>query len=202
MASNGALYGIIGALSVVVVGGGLYIAKQEGAFGSSDKTAAVTAPSSPAPVPTPAPPPPPKPPVVAAPQPAPAPPPSPPSGTSQAEAMLAQQLVSDARLSIARGDFSAADRALDQAERLAPQAPVVIAARRDLREAQQRASRDDRRVDSLVADARAAIARRDYPAADKLLDQAERIDRGDRDVQQARAELNAAQRPAPGPGRR
>ena len=30
MASNGALYGIIGALGVAVVGGGLYIAKQEG----------------------------------------------------------------------------------------------------------------------------------------------------------------------------
>ena len=34
MASNGALYGIIGALGVVVVGGGLYIAKQEGAIAS------------------------------------------------------------------------------------------------------------------------------------------------------------------------
>ena len=36
MASTGVLYGIIGALGVVVVGGGLYIAKQEGVFGPSD----------------------------------------------------------------------------------------------------------------------------------------------------------------------
>jgi tetratricopeptide (TPR) repeat protein len=248
MASNGALYGIIGALGVAVVGGGLYIAKQEGAFGPAT-TAAITAPPpAPAPVPTPAPAP--KPPVVATPQPAPAPPP--PSSTSQAEAIMAQQLAVDARRAIARGDYAAADRALDQAERLNPQSAEVIAARRDLREAQQRAGRNDRprldelvtqartaigrhdyagadrlldqaeqidgrdnsikqaraelatarlqadrenqRVDRLVAQARAAIGRRDYAAADKLLDQAETIDRRDRDVQQARAELNAAQR--------
>ena len=52
MANSGALYGIIGALGVVVVGGGLYIAKQEGAFGSSATTAAVTAPPAPAPPPS------------------------------------------------------------------------------------------------------------------------------------------------------
>jgi colicin import membrane protein len=200
VASNGVLFGIIGALSVVVVGGGLYIAKQEGAFDPSDSTAAMTAPPSPAPAPTPTPPPPqPKPPVVAMPQPA--PPPPPPSGTSQAEAMLAQQLVSDARQAIARGDFSAAARALDQAERLAPRSAAVVAARRDLREAQQHTRSDGDRVDSLVADARAAIARHDYVAASRLLDQAETIDRRDHDVQQARAELNAARQP-PGTGRR
>ena len=173
---------------------------------------------------------------------------------------MAQQLVSDARRAITRGDYAAADRALDQAERLNPQSADVIAARRDLREAQQRAGRnehhrvdelvtqaraaigrhdygaadrlldqaeqidgrdnsirqaraelanarvqadrDNQRVDQLVAQARAAIGRRDYAAADKLLDQAENIDRRDRDVQQARAELNAAQRPAPAPSRR
>lgn len=204
MASTGVLYGIIGALGVVVVGGGLYIAKQEGIWGAP-MTAVVTAP---APTPTPAPAPPPAPPaamppVAAAPQPAP-PAAAAPSGTSQAEALLAQQLVVDARRAIMRVDFDSAGRALDQAERLNPGSPDVIGARRELREAKQRASRGDRRVDSLVADARAAIVRQDYPAADKLLDQAERIDRGDRDVQQARAELNAAQRPAaaPAPGRR
>lgn len=195
--ANGVLYGIIGALSVAVVGGGLYIAKQEGAFEPSDKTAAVTAPPSPALAPTPAPSQP-QPPVVAAPAP---PPPPPPSGTSQAEALLAQQLVSDARQALVRGDFSAAGVALDQAERLAPQSASVIGARRDLRDAQQRGRESSTRVDSLVADARAAIARRDYVAASRLLDQAETIDRGGRDVQQARAELNAAQR-SPEPGRR
>ena len=70
-----------------------------------------------------------------------------------------------------------------------------------MRDAQQRAARTDRRVDALVAMARAAIARRDYIAADRALDEAERIDRRDRDVLQARAELEAAQqRPEPRPG--
>jgi hypothetical protein len=257
MASNGALYGIIGALGVVVIGGGLYIAKQEGAFGPADTTAAVTAPQAPASAPAPSPPIP-KPPVAAAPQPAPAPPP-PASNGGRAEAILVQQLVQDARHAIARGDFLAADRALDQAERLAPKSPDVVAARRDQREAQHRASRTDdqrvdelvrqaraavgrhdyagaehllnqaeqidmrdnsirqaraelanarlqadrenQRVDQLVAQARAAISRHDYATADRLLDQAENIDRRDRDVLQARAELNAAQRPN-GPARR
>ena len=195
--ANGVLYGIIGALSVVVVGGGVYIAKQEGAFEPSDKTAAVIAAPSPAPAPTPAPPQP-QPAGVAAPAPA---PPPPPSGTSQAEALLAQQVVSDARQALARGDFSAANTALQQAERLAPQSAAVIAARRDFREAQQRGRESSTRVDSLVADARTAIARQDYVAASRLLDQAETIDRHGHDVQETRAALNAAQR-SPDPGRR
>ncbi|WP_428673749.1 hypothetical protein [Reyranella sp.] len=77
----------------------------------------------------------------------------------------------------------------------------VQQARAELNAAQQQAGRDNnRRVDGLVAQARSAIARHDYAAADRLLDQAENIDALDRDVQQARAELNAAARP--GPGRR
>ena len=70
----------------------------------------------------------------------------------------------------------------------------MIAARRDLNDARQHATRDDRRVEGLVAQARAAIQRRDYITADRLLDQAEGIDPRDRLVQQARAELNAIDR--------
>lgn len=163
--ANGALYGIIGALGVTVVGGGLYIAKQGGAFGLS--TAAVVAP---APTPASAPAPTPKPPVAAAPQPAPLPPLPPGLSVSQSEQF--RLLVVDARHAITRGDFNSADRALSQAERIDPRSSEVIAARRDLREAQQRANRDDRRIDSLVADARTAIARRDWSTANRLLDQA------------------------------
>jgi len=72
----------------------------------------------------------------------------------------------------------------------------VIAARRDLRDAQQHAQRQntqqDNRVEGLVAQARAAILRHDYATADRLLDQAEGIDSHDRQVQQARAELDTA----------
>jgi uncharacterized protein HemY len=188
MAGNGALYGIIGALGVVVVGGGLYIAKQEGAF---DQTAALTSAPVPAPTPAPvAPAPAPKPPVAAAPQPAPPPPPAAPSGPSAAQAEQLRVLVLDARRAITRGDFPAADRALDQAERIDPRATDVVAARRDLRDAQQRNARGDhRRVDELVTQARAAIGRHDLGGADRLLDQAEQIDQHDNSIKQARAEL-------------
>jgi uncharacterized protein HemY len=77
----------------------------------------------------------------------------------------------------------------------------VQQARTELNVARQQADRaNNRRVDGLVAQARAAIARHDYATADRLLDQAENIDARDRDVLQARAELNAMTRP--GPGRR
>ena len=194
MADNSALYGIIGALGIVVVGGGAYIAKQHGAFDPPATTAAVTAPA-----PTPAPPPPPpapKPPVVVMPQPAPPPPQPMPAGPTAAQAEQLRQLVLDARHAITRGDFSSADRALDQAERIDPHSSDAIAARRDLRDAQQRAQREDRRVDAMVAEARVAIARHDYAAADRLLDQAEKVDARDHDVLQARAELNAARQQA------
>jgi hypothetical protein len=185
MAGNGALYGIIGALGIVVVGGGLYIARQEGVF---NQTAAVTgAPvSAPAPAPVPAP----KPPVAAAPRPAPPPASPPPSGPSAAQAEQLRVLVVDARRAITRGDFPAADRALDQAERIDPRATDVVAARRDLRDARQRAGRGDhRRIDELVTQARAAIGRHDFGGANRLLDQAEQFDQHDNSIKQARAEL-------------
>ncbi len=194
MAGNSMLYGIIGALGVVVAGGGLYIAKQHGAFDPPTTDAAVSA-SAPAPTPAPATPPPaPKAPVVVMPQPT--PPPPAPAGPTAAEAEQLRLLVLDARRAITRGDFDSADRALDQAERIDPRSPDVLAARRDMRDAQQHAQREDRRVDAMVADARAAIARRDYASADRLLDQAEKIDGRDRGVQQARAELNVARQQA------
>jgi len=208
VASNKALYGVIGALGVAVVGivgGGLYIAHKEGAFDGSTKTAAVTAPP-PAPAVTPPPPPPaptppapapaatpaPTPPVPKPPAAATAPPPSP--GPSMAQLEQVRALVIDARRAIVRADFASADRALTQAERLDPRSTDVVAARRDLREAQERAARGDRRIDTLVAEARGAISRQDWGAADRLLIQAEQIDARDRGVQAARSELaNARQ---------
>lgn len=190
MANNSILYGLVGALSVAVVGGGLYIAKEKGAFAPAP--AAVVAP---APAATPAPPLRPAPPPVATPRPT--PPPAAPAGPTAAQVEQINQLVSDARRAITRADFASADRALDQAEHIDPRSSDVIAARRDLNDARQHANRDNRRVEGLVAQARAAIQRQDYAMADRLLDQAEGLDSRDRDVQQARAELNAAARAAP-----
>ena len=156
MANNSALYGVIGALGVVVVGGGAYIAKQHGAFDPATTTAAVTAPA-----PAPAPPGRPSGPQAAGRGHAPArstaaASPMPRADSSTGEQL--RQLVLDARHAITRGDFSSADRALDQAERIDPRSSDVIAARRDLRDAQQqRAARGPARRE-LVADARAAIA--------------------------------------------
>jgi uncharacterized protein HemY len=128
------------------------------------------------------------------PQPAPTPPA--PAGPTAAQAEQLRQLLLDARRAITRGDFNSADRALDQAEGIDPRSSDVVAARRDLRDARQHAQRGDRRIDAMVADARAAITRHDYSTADRLLDQAEKMDARDRGVQQARAELNAARQQA------
>src|SRR5688572_23235722 len=141
MASNSTLYGIIGALAVAVVGGGIYIATKDN---MRPMTAAV--PAAP-PIPAPAPP------VVATPQPAP-PAPTRPAGPTAIQAEQLRELLLDARRAITRGDFSSADRALDQAERIDSRSADVIAARRDLRAAQQQANRTGGGVDRLVAEAR------------------------------------------------
>jgi uncharacterized protein HemY len=110
-------------------------------------------------------------------------------------------LITQARRAMERGDFVAADRALDQAERIDANAPAVIEARRDLRAAQRQANQpsnqQDMRISVLLTAARAAISRGDYVSADRALDEAERIDPRDPAVRQARAELAAAQRPRP-----
>jgi tetratricopeptide (TPR) repeat protein len=178
--NNGALYAIIGALGVAVVGGGIYL------FKDSARDTAQSPPVTTAPAPAP---------VAAAPLPAPPRAPVVPATPPPAQTTQVQQLLGDARRLITRGDFTAADRALDQAERLAPNSTEVAAVRRDLREAQRNTARRDNRIDGLVAQARPAIARRDYAAADRALDEAERIDGRDSDVQKARNELAEAQRP-------
>jgi len=181
MADSGAPYAIIAGLAVAVAGAGLYIAHQHGAF-DARTIAAVTAPSA-VPVPAPS--------SSATLTPTPA---------TTAEVNQVQRLIADARRAITRGDFAAAGRALDQADSVDPLSAEVTTARQDLRHAQQQVQRVERGVDTLVDRARAAIARRDYAAADRLLDQAETIDARDRDVQQARAELDNAQH-APERGR-
>ena len=110
MASNGMLYGLVGAIGVAVVGGGLYIANDKGAFSTpAPVVAAAPAPIAAPPVP-----------VQRAPVVTPAPQPAPPSGPSASQVQQINTLVLDARRAITRGDFNSADRALDQAERIDP----------------------------------------------------------------------------------
>ncbi len=188
--NSGVLYAVIGALAVVVVGGGVYMFKDKAMSVVTPPLIASPVTTAPAPAP----------PVAAAAQPAPAP--VVPADPTAAQLEQVRGLVNDARRAVTRGDFASADRALDQAQRIDPRSSDVIAARRDLRDAQQSTARKDQRVDALVAQARAAIARHDYVAGDRALDEAERIDGRDRDVQQARAALDAAQRPGQPPPRR
>jgi hypothetical protein len=237
--NNGLLYGIIGALLVVVVAGGFYLYRMDTPASSPPLEAAKPA----APVPAP--------PPVATPRPT--PPPAPPAGPSAAQLNQARSYIADARRfatagdfasaetslqaadtavpgfaetaaarreiaamrtargqlgpllnqarrAIERRDFVTADRALDEAEKIDANAPEVIDARRDLRAAQRQAerpdSRQDARVLALVTAARAAISLGDFSSADRALDEAERIDPHSPVIRQVRVELqDAAQRP-------
>ena len=220
--NNGLLYGIIGALCVVVAGGGFYLFKMDRPVESPPQAAIPAPPAPPAAAPAAAPPP------VAAPRPA---PPPVQAGPTAAQIGQARNLIGDARRfaslgdfagaetalqnadkaapglaeiaqarsAIARGDYATAERDLAQAEQIDANAPAVIEARRDLRAA-ERGSRptdnrpQDTRVTLLVTAARAAILVGDLASADRALDQAEQIAPRDAAVVQARAELSAAQR--------
>lgn len=238
--NNGVLYAIIGALVVVVAGGGFYLYRMDTAAPLPPVPVEAAKPAAPIPAPP-----------VAAPRPA--PPPAAPAGPSASQlsqtrsyiadarrfasagdftnAEIALQsadttipgfaetaaarreiaemrtargqlapLINQARRAMERGDFVTADRALDEAERLYPNAPEVIDARRDLRAAQRQANQpgtQDMRVTVLLTAARAAISFGDFASADRALDEAERIDPRDPAVRQARAELVAAQRARP-----
>jgi hypothetical protein len=188
---NGLLYALLGALCVVVVGGGYYIYRT-----NQDLPSVSQAPQPAAPTATPAPAP--APPQAAA-----------PAGPSAGQLAQVRTAIADARQMAARGDFAGAEMALQGADRIVPGLAETSAARReiaDLRTTRGDARRDraDRRQDAvriaaLVDAARAAIARRDYNAADRALDEAERIDAQDPAVLRTRNELLEA---AARPGRR
>jgi hypothetical protein len=189
---NGLLYALLGALSVVVVGGGFYIYQNN----QEQPSMAQAPPAPPAPAAKPAPAPPP--PQQAA-----------PAGPSASQLAQARAVIIDARRMAARGDFTGAETALQAADRAVPGFAETAAARREIADlrttrgdgrrdrAEQR--QDATRIATLVEAARAAIARRDYNAADRALDEAERIDARDPAVLRARNELLEA---AARPGRR
>jgi hypothetical protein len=187
---NGVLYGLIGALCVVVAGGGFYIYQS-----NQPKPAPEAAQAAPVPAPAP-----PAPPVQAAPRPAPAP-----AGPSASQLAQARASIADARRLATRGNFGDAEAALQNADAIVPGFAETATARRDIadmRTARGQTGRHDNQLASLVAAARAAIARHDYGAADRALDEAEKIDARNPAVVQARSELlEAAARPARPPNR-
>lgn len=178
---NGLLYALLGALCVVVAGGGYYIYRN-----NQDLPSVPQAVQLPSPAPE----------QVA------------PAGRSADQLAQARSAITDARRLAARGDFSGAETALQGADRIVPGFAETATARReiaDLRTTRGDARRDraDQRRDAthvatLVDAARKAIARRDYAAADRALDEAERIDAHDPAVVRTRNELlEAAARPGP-----
>lgn len=197
-ANNGLLYGLVGALCVVVAGGGYYIYDHERTASAPLAQAAAPAPvPPPAPVAKPAP--------VATPAPV-APPVAAPAGPSASQLAQARAAIAEAQRLAGRGDFTGAETSLQNADRLVPGFAETATARREI--AEQRTTRGDGRRDrgdqrqdnnrlaALVDTARAAIARRDYGAADRALDEAERIDARDPQVVRTRSQLQeAAARP-------
>jgi tetratricopeptide (TPR) repeat protein len=97
-----------------------------------------------------------------------------------------------ARLAIAQDDPAAAEQALAEAERLNPQAPEIAELRQALKDAEQRQARRHRRIAELLTAMRQAIARHDFAAAARALNEAERLDIRDPAVDQARVELARA----------
>lgn len=172
---NGLLYALLGALCVVVVGGGYYIYRNNQDLPSAQALPPL-APSSQQAAPT---------------------------GHSATEIAQARSAIADARRMAARGDFIGAEMALQGADRVVPGFAETATARRDI--ADLRTTRGDARRDrseprqdatriaTLVDTARAAIGRRDYDAADRALDEAEHIDAQDPAVRRARDELLEAE---------
>jgi hypothetical protein len=192
---NGLLYGMIGALCVVVAGGGFYI------YQNSQAAKAVPEAAQAAPAPAPAPPAPP--PVQAAPKPV---PPPAPAGPSAGQLAQARASIADARRLAARGSFGEAEQSLQSADRIVPGFAETAEARReiaDMRTTRGQPGRQDNQLQPLIAAARAAIARHDYGAADRALDEAEKIDARNPAVMQTRNELlEAVARPPARPPNR
>jgi len=88
---------------------------------------------------------------------------------------------------------TAAEQAIAEAERLDTQAPEIAGLRADLQAAQRKDTHRDAHIAALLAEMRTAAARHDFATANRVLNEAERIDIQNRDVLKARDELNREQ---------
>lgn len=102
------------------------------------------------------------------------------------------QLLQRARLAVEHDELAAAEQALAEAEKLKPDSPEIATLRTEMKTAADRRARRANRIGELLKSMRAAIARGDFTAADGALNNAERIDMQDPDVQRARVELRRA----------
>jgi hypothetical protein len=108
---------------------------------------------------------------------------------------LAQQL-SRARLAIAQDDRAAVEAALDAAADIDPAASQIAELRQVLQHTQQKEAERTRRIAGLLEKMRQAIARHDLVAADRAMNEAERLNIRDPAIDPARVELAHAQEDA------
>jgi hypothetical protein len=87
----------------------------------------------------------------------------------RAENSRALELVTAARRSIAQGNFAAADKSLDEAEAIRSDMPEIVIARAELERAKADRARQDAEVRALAASIEAAIVRRQYGDADRMI---------------------------------
>lgn len=184
--NNGLLYGIIGALGVIVVGGGFYLFNMNKPSAPPVQATIPAPPAPPAPAAAPAAPPPPA--AVARP----APPPPAPAGPTAAQINQARNLIADARRFASTGDFANAEVALQNADKASPGFAEIAQARREI--AEMRTAHGQ--LGPLIERVRHATERGDYATAERTLAEAERIDANAPAVIDARRELRAAERQA------
>jgi hypothetical protein len=98
-----------------------------------------------------------------------------------------------ARLAIAHNDWPAARRALGAAESIDAQAAPVVTLRQTLQQSVAQEADRKRRIAALLGTMRQAIARHDLAAADRALNEAERLDVRAPAIAEARLELARAQ---------
>jgi hypothetical protein len=97
-----------------------------------------------------------------------------------------------ARLAIDHDDSASAEASLAEAARLKPDALEITELRTALQAANAKKARREARIADALARMRAAMARRDFAAADGALNEAERIDVQEPMVRRARGELARA----------
>lgn len=107
------------------------------------------------------------------------------------EGQLAAQL-QRARLALDHDDTAAAEAALSEAARVKPDAPQIAELRTAIAAEHDKKARRESRIADALARMRAAVARRDFGAADSALNEAERIDMQSPAIRRARGELARA----------
>jgi hypothetical protein len=101
-----------------------------------------------------------------------------------------------AQMAIAQDDWPAAEAALQAAAGIDPNAPQIAELRQRMQTTRQQGEKRQRHIGELLDEMRQAIARHDLVAADRALNEAERLDIRDPAIDPARVELARAQQDA------